>query len=375
MSDACNTATILTREHFSGQEEASAPYTGAAYAPAPAMAAGRDAAACVQAGAVLDVVERLAAGHTGEGATIARNGAAWTVQKRHHCFWAARVAEGCASIRPAENQLHPLGSFGAESLVTPCGLEPRVDGTLWVTSLGGERLSALSPQGELVRHVPLPGARPWGLFQAGQAREDSLWVCDFANALLLRIGLDGRLEQRLPVRVAGQDLRPILGAANAAEIFLILADGSGRNRRLARLRADDRPEDGDGAAPELLPCPVAIPSGVRVRGGRLFVSSQNPPALLSRPLAGGAWTGFSSGLLPEYLTQFAFAGEHTWLASRGRLARLGKTGAVELVVDAATLAGYPESNFCGLAALDGPDGPRLFVADNIHNLIHAFQLA
>jgi hypothetical protein len=38
------------------------------------------------------------------------------------------------------------------------------------------------------------------------------------------------------------------------------------------------------------------------------------------------------------------------------------------------LSGYPGSNFCGLAALALPDGPRLFVADNIHNLIHAFRL-
>lgn len=369
MSDACNTATILSREHFSGQEATNPPYTGAAYAPAPAIAARLDAAACVQAEAVLDVVESLAVGHSGEGATIARNGAAWTVQERHRRFWAARLAEGCASIRPAESLLRPVGSFGAESLLTPCGVEPGADGNLWVTSIGGERITALSPQGELVRHVPLPGARPWGLFQAGQAGEDSLWTCDFANSLLLRIGPDGRLEQSLPVRVAGQDLRPILGAANGPEIFLILADGSGRNRCLARLRADD------GATPEFLPCPVAIPSGLRVRAGRLYVSSQNPPAILSRPLAGGAWTGFSAGLLPEYLTQFAFAGEHAWLAARGRLTRLGRTGAVEQVVDAAALAGYPESNFCGLAALDGPDGPRLFVADNIHNLIHAFQLA
>jgi len=372
MSDACNTATILSREYFSGQEATSAPDTGAAYAPAPAIAAGLDAAACTQAEAVLDVVESLAAGHTDEGATIARNGAAWTVQERHRRFWAARLAEGCADIRPSrpgERPLRPVGTLGAERLVTPCGLEPGADGNLWVTSIGGERITALSPQGELVRHVPLPGARPWGLFQAGQAGEGSLWVCDFANSLLLRLGPDGRLEQSLPVRVAGQDLRPILGAANGPEIFLILADGSGRNRRLARLRADDE------AAPELLPCPVAIPSGLRVRAGRLYVSSQNPPAILSRPLAGGAWTGFSAGLLPEYLTQFAFAGEHAWLAARGRLTRLGRAGAVELVVDAAALAGYPESNFCGLAALDGPDGPHLFVADNIHNLIHAFQLA
>lgn len=368
MSDACNTATILSREYFSGPEAANAPHTGTAYAPAPAIPAGLDAAACVQAEAVLDVVESLTAGHTGEGASIARSGAAWTVQERHRRFWAARLAEGCASIRPAETPLRPTGSFGAESLVTPCGLEPGADGNLWVTSLGGERLSALSPQGELVRHVPLPGARPWGLFQAGQTGQDGLWVCDFANSLLLRVAPDGTQTQCLPVRVAGQDLRPILGAANGPEIFLILADGSGRNRRLARLCV------ADDSALEFLPCPVAIPSGVRVRGGRLYVSSQNPPAILSRPLAGGAWTGFSAGLLPEYLTQFAFAGEHAWLACRGQLTRLGKSGAVEQVVDAAALAGYPESNFCGLAALDGPDGPRLFVADNIHNLIHAFRL-
>lgn len=364
MSDSCNTATILSREHFSGPRP---PQGDPALRTAPP--AGLDAAACVQAEAVLDVVESLTAGHTGEGATIARNGAALIVQERHRHFWAARLAEGCASIRPAQTALRPAGSFGTEGLVTPCGLEPGADGNLWVTSLGGERLSALSPQGELVRHVPLPGARPWGLFQAGQ---DSLWVCDFANSLLLRVAPDGTQEQCLPVRVAGQDLRPILGAAddtpNSPDIFLILADGSGRNRRLARLCV------ADDSALEFLPCPVAIPSGLRVRGGRLYVSSQNPPALLSRPLEGGAWTGFSTGLLPEYLTQFAFAGEHVWLACRGRLTRLGKTGAVEQVVDAAALAGYPESNFCGLAALDGPDGPRLFVADNIHNLIHAFRL-
>lgn len=360
MSDACNTATILSREHFSGQEAARPPHQAQAFSPA--QPAGLDAAACVQAGAVLDVVESLAAGRSGEGATIARNGAAWAVQERHRRFWAAR---------PAEGLLRPAGSFGSESLVTPCGLEPGADGNLWVTSIGGERLSVFSPQGELARHLPLPGASPWGVFQAGQG---CLWVCDFANALLLLVGPDGGIEQRLPVRVPGQDLRPILGAADGAEIFLILADGSGRNRRLARLRVDDRPEDGDGAAPELLPCPVAIPSGLRVRGGRLHVSSQNPPAILSRPLSGGDWTGFSAGLLPEYLTQFAFAGEHAWLAARGRLTRLGTAGAVEQVVDAAALAGYPESNFCGLAALDGPDGPRLFVADNIHNLIHVFRL-
>jgi hypothetical protein len=370
MSDSCNTATILSREHFSGPQ--------AAHQPQDDQPAGQDAAACVQAEAVLDVVESLTAGHGGEGAGIARNGAAWTVQERHSRFWSARLDQDRASIRPAQTRLRAAGSFGAESLVTPCGLEPGADGALWVTSLGGERLSALSPQGEPVRHVPLPGARPWGLFQADQTGQTgldgqgSLWVCDFANSLLLRIGLDGTLEQRLPVRVAGQDLRPILGAAHhtagGQELYLILADGSGRNRRLARLRVDADP------ALELLSCPVAIPSGVRVHGGRLFVSSQNPPALLSRPLEGGAWTGFSSGLLPEYLTQFAFAGEHAWLAARGRLARLGTTGAVELVVDAAALAGYPESNFCGLAALHGPDGPTLFVADNIHNLIHSFRL-
>lgn len=367
MSDACNTAAILTREHFSGHEQARAPQY--AQAPAPAMLAGLNAAACKQAEAVLNVVESLAAGRSSEGATLARNGAIWGLRRRHDRYWSARLAarrtEDCASIRPAEGLLRPVGSFGAENLVTPCGLEPGPDGNLWVASLGGERLTALSPQGELVRHVLLPGARPWGLFQAGQG---SLWVCDFASSLLLRVGPDGTLEKRLPVCLPGHDLRPILGAANGSELFLILADGSGRNRHLARFYADD------AATPEFLPCPVAIPSGVRVRAGRLYVSSQNPPALLSRPLAGGEWTSFNTGPVPEYLNQFTFAGEQVWLASRGRLARLGKTGAVEQVVDAAALAGYPESNFCGLAALDGPGGPQLYVADNIHNLIHAFRL-
>lgn len=364
MSDACNTAAALAREHFHGPEARPAQ-------SACATQSVSGAAACAQAAAVLDLVEDMAAGSAGEAATQARNGAAWAVQRRNDAYWGPLLREGLRT-----ETLRPEGAFGQGLLATPCGLEAGPDGLLRVSSLGGGRVSVFTPRGEIVRHAELPGSRPWGLFPAVVG---GFWVCDFAQARLTRLDADDRPACDLHLEADG--LRPILGAADpgSGALFLILADATGRNRRLARLEPPK--ETGGSARPELLPCPAAIPSALRVRGNALFVSSQNPATIFSRPPAsGGRWTRFNAGPLPEYLTQFAFAGAdagtaaRAWIAAKGRIARLDAQGRVERVVDAATLAAHPGSNFCGLAELALADGLRLFVADNINNLIHAFRL-
>ncbi len=358
MSDACNTATVLSRELFSCQEVASALQRTQAF---PLTTTAKlDIPDCVQSGTVLEIVESLAFGHNSEGAIFARKGAVWAVLQQHRHIWTSRLTKSCASIRP-------VGTFGAECLSTPCGTEFGPDGNLWVASLGGQRLTVFSPQGELVRHVPLPGALPWGVFAAD---DQTLWVCNYACPQLTHIDQDGTLIQRLDFQQSNsiQNLRPILGAAHSSELYLILSDKVGRNRRLARTKSEI------GAPLEFLPCPVTIPSAVRVHSGRLYVSNQNPPALVSRPLHNEAWICHNTALVPEYLTQFAFAGDNVWLATRGLLTRLGPAGEVELVVDAAALSGHPNSYFCDLRIREGEDGPRLYATDNIHNMIHVFQL-
>lgn len=355
MSTASNAAPALARQPFFD-------------APGDCAPAEAPAAACVLAAAVLDAVADLAGNSASEAALLAKSGAAKTLETRHDVLWNALRTEYLATRGAA--RLVYAGALGRGLLATPCGLQAGADGNLWATCLGGEGLAVLPPDGGPGRLVPLPGSRPWGLFQAGGG---ALWVCDFARPRLLLVEADGTVARELAVEPTsdGDGLRPILGAADPdsgwRSLRLILADASGRSRKLARLSLD-------GGEPEFEPCPLTQPSALAIRGGRLFVSSQNPAAILSRPVDGGEWSRFSSGLAPEYLTQFTFAPDGVWLAARGRLARLDTDGRLERVVDAAALAGYPGSNFCGLAALALPDGPRLFVADNIHNLVHAFRL-
>lgn len=369
MSTASNAAPALARQPFFDAPDTCeladcAPGAGRrASRPAEALAGS-----CVLAAAVLDAVADLAADSGSEAALLARSGAAKALEARHDALWSARRTDSLATRGDAR----PLyaGALGRGLLATPCGLQAGTDGALWASCLGGEGLAVLPPDGGRGRLVPLPGARPWGLFQAGGG---ALWVCDFARPRLLLVEADGTVARELAVEPPrGQvGLRPILGTADPDSgwrtLHLILADASGRNRRLARLSLD-------GGGPEFEPCPLTQPSALAIRGGRLFACSQNPAVILSRPLRGGEWSRFSSGLAPEYLTQFTFAPDGVWLAARGRLARLDADGRLERVVDAAALCGYPGSNFCGLAALALPDGPRLFAADNIHNLVHAFRL-
>jgi hypothetical protein len=323
------------------------------------------AAACVQSEAILDVAENLTTGQKSMDASVARISTTKVVRKYHNRYWKTRMAQDEAIIRLR-------GSFGAEDVVAPFGLETGADGYIWVTSLCGERISVFSPEGDLVRHVPLHGSQPWGIFQAGQ---ESLWVCDLASPQLLRVGMDGKLEQPLTINTGRLEIRPLLGAIDGPNMYLIIGDNTGRNRRLARLRTDADP------TLEMLHCPTPNPSGIRVHDGRLYLSSQNPPALLSRPLKGDeeddvekAWEGFNRALLPDLQDHFVFSGKHVWLAARGRLTRLNETGTMDMVMDAGTLVGYPDSNFSSLTTLDGPDGTLLFVAEKIHNLIHCFQL-
>lgn len=369
MSDASNTATALAPQSRSNPVAAAglSAHGLVRNRCEPASLAGSAPAACLLAAAVLDVVEELAEGSANQGAQLARNGASWALRASHRRYWAARRNQFLGEITPGSRELRPAGSFRASGMVTPCGMEVGPDGNLWVTSLGSEQITVLSPEGELVRRVLLPGSRCWGAFAADGG---NLWICDYAQPRLTRIGPDGEPAQSLDVRMEAphQALRPILGAANGSDLYLILADGAGRNRRLALLRPEH------GGQPEFLSCPAAIPSAVRIREGRLYVSSQNPPVIYSRPLKGGDWTRFNLGLVPEYLTQFRFIGQHAWLAAKGRLTRLSLDGAVELVVDAGALARHPDSNLAGLAGLERKDGPHLYVTDNIHDLVHAFRL-
>jgi len=322
------------------------------------------AAACVQAEAILTVAEYLAAGCQSAGAFVACNSAAQIVSRHHHRHWANRMVQESDTIRL-------INSFGDKDLLTPYGLESSSDGFLWATSLGGERISKFSSYGDLVQHLQLPGSRPWGLFQAGR---ESLWVCDLANPYLLRVRKDGIIEHRLHIRNNGQDLRPILGTADGNVLYLILANSTGRNRQLARIHADDE------SSLEILPCPTPRPSGIRVHAGRLYLSSQNPPALLSQSLDENKienWTNFNNGMIPDFQNHFVFTDNHVWLTAMGRLTRLNVSGEVELVIDAASLVGYPDSNFRSLTILDTPgssDGSILFVSDKIHNLIHSFKI-
>jgi hypothetical protein len=376
MSDASNTAAILSQEHFSGKTAVASPPVNTfghgllrnLAAPMAARSPEAYAAGCLQAAAIMDVVEGLTANSASEGAQLARSGASWALRERHRRYWAARKNQPPGGSTPRSGELLPLGTFGANSLTIPCGMALGPDGNLWVASLGAERLSVFSPEGELVRHVPLPGSQPWGVFAA---EDETFWVCDYAQPRLTRIGRDNTPTQHLDVPQRGpvQDLRPILGAAHGSALYLILSDKAGRNRRLARL------DTGADTNLELLPCPVSMPSAVRVQGDTLYVSGQNPPVLVSRPLQCGAWTCRNAGLVPEYLTQFTFAGERVWLAANGLLARLSPAGIVELAVDAGTLSGYPDSNFCDLCVVDGKDGQRLYATDNIHNLVHVFRLS
>lgn len=376
MSDACNTATILSWEHFSG-ETAEADLSTNNFGhrllrnvapPTVAESSGDYAAACLQTAAIMDVVEALTANSASEGAQLARSGASWALRADHRRYWTARKNQPPGATAPGSGELWPIGTFGANSLTTPCGMALGPDGNLWIASLGAERLSVFSPEGELVHHVPLPGSQPWGVFAA---EDETFWVCDLAQPRLTRIGRDNMPTQRLDVlqREPVQDLRPILGAAHGSILYLILSDKAGRNRRLARL------DTGTDTNLELLPCPVSVPSAVRVQGDTLYVSGQNPPVLVSRPLQCGAWTCRNAGLVPECLTQFTFAGGRVWLAANRLLARLSPAGIVELVVDAGALSGYPDSNFCDLCVVDGKDGQRLYATDNIHNLVHVFRLS
>lgn len=364
MSTASNAAPALARQPFFDAPDNFAPDEG----QRTGRPAGTLAGSCVLAAAVLDAVADLAGDSGSEAALLAKSGAAKTLESRHDALWNALRTDFLSprgDARPAY-----AGALGHGLLATPCGLQAGADGALWATSLGGEGLAVLPPDGGQGRLVPLPGSRPWGLFQAGGG---ALWVCDFARPRLLLVEADGTVARELAVELADErnGLRPILGAADPDSgwrtLFCILADASGKNRRLARLNLD-------GGGPEFEPCPLTQPSALAIRGGRLYVSSQNPAVILSRPMRGGEWSRFSSGLAPEYLTQFTFTPDGVWLAARGRLARLDANGRLERVVDAAALSGYPGSNFCGLAALALPDGPRLFAADNIHNLVHAFRL-
>ncbi|MCM0753949.1 hypothetical protein M7784_01645 [Desulfovibrio aminophilus] len=353
MNEAKGSGAIPAREQFI-QELAPLGLS----ARMPASLRGPDAAACEQASAVFEVIEELAFGASGEGARVARQAGAWAMRTSHRRYWAARTPSG-------EAGLVPLGSFGGGHLVTPCAIETGADGNLWIASLGAERITVLTPEGGLVRHVPLPGARPWGLFPAG---DGTIWACDFARPRLERIAPDGSIVQGIALpHSSGDDLRPILGAASGADIFLILADGRGGARRLARLRAD-------GSGLEFLPCPVLNPSCVRVRDGLLHVSSLNPAFLLARPLDSGDWFRVNAGLLPEYLTRFDFAGPEAWLTARRHLIRLGRGGEVEMIVDAGGLAGYPEANLCDVAGLQSSRERRLYAVDNIHNLVHSYRI-
>lgn len=365
MSNACNTAAILTREHFSGHEQACAPQ----YAQAPGMFAGLDAAACKQAEAVLDVVESLATGRGSEAARLARTGANWGLRRRHDRYWSARLATDGAGRSPAQHLPKLTRTFGSSLLATPCGLEPGPDGNLWVASLGGERLTALSPQGELVRQVPLPGARPFGLF-AGAA--GALWVCDLSRPRLLEITPDGAPGRSLALESGG--LRPLRGAVHGDEMFLILVNAQCEARQLARLDLCQVVPAGAGVRVELLPCPIRNLSGVELRDGQLYVSGQNPPVLLRRPLHGGEWSNASQGMLPEYLTQFGFRGADTWLAARHHLARLDAKGALDIVMDAGSQSGYSGCSFCDLAFLKGQDSDAIYLTDNINDVIHHFEI-
>lgn len=369
MSQASNSALILEREPLPAAPEAGRP----AVLPAVQTAmqpegpgAWPAAAACQHAAAVLDVVEELTTGAAGEGARLARQAQYWAMRKSHDAHWTPGLtAAGAAELEPA-------GSFGDGHLTTPCGLEGGADGNLWAACLGGERVSVLSPEGRLVRQVALPGSRPWGLFRAASG---GLWVCDFGRSRLLLLDAEGVVQRETALHLPGPEggLRPILGADAGDWLYLLLADGRGGGRRLARIRPELTPLEQGGQA-ELLPCPLAVPSAVRVHAGRLYLSGQNPPLLLSRSLAGGGWTLVNQGLIPEYLTQFCFLHGQTWLAAKGRLTRLDEQGAVARCIDAGALAGYPEGNFCDLAGLDRADGRYIYVTDNVQDLIHGFRV-
>lgn len=363
---------------MNNMSQAAAPIIQGRYADMPASEAPcqslfspiqglQDAVACVQTAAVIDVVGDITTGSSSEGACYARAGANWIIQNRHHRYWGTKLAERNADARTAHSRLQPIGTFGTNEITTPCGMDVGADGNLWVTSLGGGKVTVFSPEGDVVRHVVLPGSSPWGVFAA---HDNGLWVCDSATSQLTRIGLDGSLLQRLdlPLPASCQNLRPILGAAHGLDLYLILTDGAANSRRFARISLKSLD------SMEFLSCPVLTPSCVRVHGDRLFVSAQNPPAILSRPVAGGAWSLFNQSLVPEYLTQFRFVGDNAWITGRERLTCLGPTGAVEQVVDAGNLAGYTGCNFSGMVGLVRNNAMHLHIADNIHDLIHVFRL-
>lgn len=367
MNTLCNTASALPHEHFHGAgelgESASRQPAALAVMPHAPQPPKASAAACVRAAAVMDVVEQLTQGHAGEAAIHARTGANWGLMQAHRRHWTARMPAG----DQARATLCAVGSLGMQGLVTPGDLHLCADGNLWVSGFGSQQLAVLSPEGALLRRIELPGAQPWGLFTAG---DGTPWVCDYAKPRLTRFGLDGTVQEVVEVRTqqAERHLRPIFGVANGAELYLILSDGQARNRRLARLS----PESNGWA--ELLPCPVAVPSAIRICGDRLIVAGQVPPAVMSRPLSGGEWTRLNTGLLPDYLTGLICMGGELWVAARGLLARLGPGGAVEEVMDAGAMAGYPGGNLVGMAVRPQGHGHLLYLADNIHDLVHIFRL-
>lgn len=371
MSNACNTATVLLPEYFSGAEAPAALCTVSAQIPGAEQSISANVAACVHAAAVLEVVEGLALDRGDEAAAQARNAATWALRRRHDRYWSSRLAANAEGRSQAQHLPMPARTFGASLLATPCGLEPGPDGNLWVASFASERLCVFSPQGEPLRQVPLPGVRPFGLF-AGAA--GALWVCDLSRPRLLEITPDGAPGCSLTLESG--DLRPLRGVAHGNEMYLILVNAQCQTRLLARLDLGQAVHNGAEAhvGVELLPCPIRNLSGVELRDGHLYASGQNPPVLLRRPLHGGEWSSASQAMLPEYLTQFGFHGAETWLAARHHLARLGANGGLDIVMDAGSQSGYSGCNFCDLAFLKGQDSDAIYLTDNINDVIHHFEI-
>jgi hypothetical protein len=151
MSTASNAAPALARQPFFDAPDNFAPDEG----QRTGRPAGTLAGSCVLAAAVLDAVADLAGDSGSEAALLAKSGAAKTLESRHDALWNALRTDFLSprgDARPAY-----AGALGHGLLATPCGLQAGADGALWATSLGGEGLAVLPPDGGQGRLVPLPG--------------------------------------------------------------------------------------------------------------------------------------------------------------------------------------------------------------------------